>query len=74
MLARHERDFRAGADKPLELAELLELLGNSEERETSRESAIACYLSGTEGWRDALKFLRGTFAEGATELKDRNPD
>jgi hypothetical protein len=73
-LARHESDFRASADKPLDLAELLALLGNSPEGEQSRDTAIACYLSGSDGWREAVKLLRGTFAEGAGELKNRNSD
>ena len=74
MLARHESDFRADADMPLNLAELLALLDGSPEGGTSRESAIACYLSATEGWRDAVKQLRGTFAKGAAELQNRNSD
>jgi hypothetical protein len=75
VLARHEGDFRAHAEKQLSVAELLALLGtSSEESEGSRENAVACYLSASEGWRDAVKLLRGTFAEGAAELKDRNAD
>jgi hypothetical protein len=64
-LARHERDFRTDAEAPLSLDELLALLGpGTDVDERSREDAIACYLSGGEGWRDALKKLGGTFAEG----------
>ena len=74
-MARHEDDFRRGAQKPLNLSELIALLGNSAEGdERSREDAIACYLSGGEGWREALKLLGGTFAEGATGLKERKAD
>ena len=74
-MARHERDFHASADAPLSLDELLALLepaGETDQR--SREDAIACYLSGGDGWRDALKRLGGTFAEGASELRDRKID
>jgi hypothetical protein len=74
-LARHERDFRTNAEAPLSLDELLALLGsrtNVDER--SRGDAIACYLSGSEGWRDALKMLGGTFAEEEAALRERKVD
>jgi hypothetical protein len=74
-LARHEGDFGAKAHEPLSLDELLTLLGNAAEREgRSREDAIACYLSGSDGWREAMKLLGGTFAEGAAGLKERKGD
>jgi hypothetical protein len=74
-LARHEGDFHAHPEEPLSVTELLALLGASaEDGEWSRENAVACYLSGSEGWRDAVKLLRGTFAERTAELKDRNAD
>ncbi|HET8750538.1 MAG TPA: hypothetical protein VFM42_07335 [Sphingomicrobium sp.] len=71
-MARYEGDFRKNAEAPLTLEELIALLdgGGDEERHT-REHAIACYLSGGEGWREALKTLGGTFAEEATGLKER---
>jgi hypothetical protein len=74
-LARHESDFRATAEELLGLDELLTLLGSAAEREgRSREDAIACYLSGGDGWREALKLLGGTFAQEAEGLKDRKAD
>ena len=74
-MARHERDFRSDAEAPLSLDELLSLLGSGEEAgEHTRENAIACYLSGSDGWRDALKALGGTFAEETTGLKERKSD
>jgi hypothetical protein len=74
-LARHEGDFRAGAQEPLSLNELLALLGDAAEREgRSREDAIACYLSGGDGWREAVKLLGGTFAQGKAGLKERKAD
>ena len=63
-MARHERNFRDRAEATLSLDELLALLGsgaNADER--SRQDAIACYLSGGDGWRDAVKRLGGAFAE-----------
>jgi hypothetical protein len=74
-LARHERDFRTHAEAPLSLDELLALLGpGTAAGERSREDAIACYLSGGEGWRDALKILGGTFAEEEARLRERKSD
>ena len=74
-MARHERDFRTGAEEPLSLNELLALLGEGADGDMpTREDAIACYLSAGEGWREAMKRLGGTFAEGAAELKGRKAD
>ena len=74
-MARHEGDFGLNEQKPLSLDELLTMLGDSAERDgCSREDAIACYLSGAEGWREAVKLLGGTFAEGATGLRDGKAD
>ena len=74
-MARHEGDFRTKAQKPMSLSELLALLGDAAEREgRSREDAIACYLSGADGWREALKLLGGTFAQEETKLRERQSD
>jgi hypothetical protein len=74
-LARHEGGFRVGAEELLSLNELLELLGNvAEQSGRSREDAIACYLSGGDGWREAMKLLGGTFAEGSRGLSMRKDD
>ena len=74
-LARHEGDFRAEAQEPLGLNELLALLGtNAGGDERTREDAIACYLSGSDGWREAVKLLAGTFAEESVELRQRKAD
>ena len=74
-MARYESDFRTSAEELLSLNELLDLLGAAAERNgRSREDAIACYLSGGEGWREAMKLLGGTFAEEETRLRDRKKD
>ena len=74
-MARHERDFRTGAEAPLSLDELFAMLENGADGDAgSREDAIACYLSAGEGWREAMKRLGGAFAEGAAELKERKAD
>jgi hypothetical protein len=71
-LARHERDFRIDAEAPLSLEELLGLLAErTDGDERTRQDAIACYLSGSDGWRDAMKMLGGTFAEEEAGLKER---
>ena len=73
-MARHEGDFRSSMHEPLSLDELLAMLGDGSAVEgVSRENAIACYLSASEGWREAMKQLGGAFAEGAG-LKDRKAD
>jgi type IV secretory pathway VirJ component len=69
-LARHEGDVRANAQEPLSLSELLA----AERGGRSREDAIACYLSGDDGWREAVKLLGGTFAQEEARLKERQSD
>ena len=73
-MARYERDFRTDAEAPLSLEDLLALLGTGADSERTREDAIACYLSGSDGWRDALKTLGGTFSEEGAGLKERKAD
>ena len=69
-LARHERKFPVAADGPLTLAELLSLLGDvKDDAERDRHEAIACYLSASEGWADAVQRLGGTFAGGSERVK-----
>jgi hypothetical protein len=73
-LARHERGFFT-AEAPLSIDELLTLLADgSKEDRPSREDAIACYLSGGDGWRDAAKRVGGAFAEQLAGLRDRKVD
>ena len=74
-MARHENDFRGEPKQPLSLNELLALLDEGiEAGEASRGDAIACYLSGSDGWREAVKRLRGTFAEEDARLRERKAD
>jgi hypothetical protein len=73
-LARYERDFRSAAETPLTLNDLVALLGDAGADARSRDDAIACYLSGSEGWRDAVKRLGGAFAEEVTGLRERKLD
>jgi hypothetical protein len=74
-LARYEGNFRGHAKEPLGLDELLALLGSADEGDgPSREDAIACALSASEGWQDAVKRLGGAFAEEAAELRERKDE
>ena len=74
-MARHERDLRTKAQEPISLSDLLALLGDAAERDgRSREDAIACYLSGADGWREAVKLLGGTFAQKGARLRERQAD
>ena len=74
-MARHEGDFRITAQEPLSLDDLVSLLGTSAEgADRTREDAIACYLSGSEGWRDAVKLLGGKFAGRSEKLRERKSD
>jgi hypothetical protein len=74
-LARHEPKIRAAAEGPLSLKELLALIGDSKtEGARERHEAIACYLSGSDGWNEAVQKLDGAFAAEGAELKDRKAE
>ena len=73
-VARFEKDFSEDGQQPLSLNELLDLLGDGASAERTREDAIACYLSGGDGWRDAVKKLGGAFAAEVTGLSGRKDD
>jgi hypothetical protein len=67
-LARHEGDFEAAAETSLEMAELLRALASAESAsDRQRQAAIACLLSASEGWRDAVARFGGAFAGGTTK-------
>ncbi len=71
-MARYEGDFQPADGKPLELDELLALLGSySPSGEPARDNARACYLSSSEGWREAVKQLGGAFAGDVKALTER---
>ncbi len=74
-MARHEGNFRIGAEEPLSFEELLALLGNVAEGDAhARSDAIACALSASEGWQEAVRRLRGAFAPEGPELRERKDD
>ena len=72
-MSRLEAEIRKGSPAPLTIAELVVLLGHEVIGDEDRQRAIACCLSGSDGWRDAVKKLGGAFAPGGQELKERKP-
>ncbi|HZC37623.1 MAG TPA: hypothetical protein VE221_02985 [Sphingomicrobium sp.] len=70
-LARHEGDFRSTAEASLSLDELLALLAADGKNAASREDIVACALSASEGWQEAVRRLGGAFAEEGARLKER---
>ena len=73
-MSRFEGDFGAAGEARLGRPELLELLSGCSSLAgcpsiAGRErEAIACYLSASEGWDEALKALRGAFASDAAAV------
>ena len=62
-MARHEPKIQAASKEALSLKELLALIGDAKaEGARDRHEAIACYLSGSEGWDEAVQRLGGAFA------------
>ena len=64
-MSKYDGEIRAVAEVPGDLAELLSALGRPPRPDPERHDAMAHYLSGEEGWRDARKTLRGAFARTA---------
>jgi hypothetical protein len=74
-LARHEGNFRSAAEEPLSLDELIALLSSMAEGDPhARNDAIACALSASEGWQEAVRRLRGAFADEGPGLRARKDD
>ena len=73
-MARHEGNFRVGAEEPLSLDDLFALLREVEGDDRARNDAIACALSASEGWQEAVRRLRGAFAEEASGLRERKDE
>jgi hypothetical protein len=69
-LSRFEGQFDAAGATPVESGDLARLLGGTAPGSVRKE-AIACYLSASEGWTEALVKLGGAFAAaGQTRLTD----
>jgi hypothetical protein len=62
-LARFDGNLKAAGEAKLDVDELLSALtGGSGRAQQERQEAIACFLSASEGWKDAREALKGTFA------------
>ena len=62
-MARFEGNLKAAGEAKLDVDELLsELASTSPANAKARADAIACFLSASEGWRDAREALKGAFA------------
>ena len=73
-MARHEPHIRAAARTELGIDELVSLLADTaQSTDRERRDAIACYLSGSEGWTEAMQRLGGAFAAEAG-LRGRKAD
>ena len=67
-MSRIDGKFSAAGEAPLDLAELLSVFGAQQETSVQDwRDAITCYLSASEGWRDASQRLGGAFAGDGTE-------
>jgi hypothetical protein len=62
-LARFDGNLKAAGEAKLDIDELLSALtAASNLGRDERQDAIACFLSVSEGWKDARDSLKGTFA------------
>jgi hypothetical protein len=59
----------------LEVDELLSIARDTADTaERERHEAIACCLSASDGWDEAIQRLGGAFAPAATQLRERKAD
>ena len=63
-MSRFEGHFDASGATPVESDDLSRLLAGNPPT-NARKQAIACYLSASDGWNDALAKLGGAFAKPA---------
>ena len=75
-MSRFEGELTASANAPLSVEEVVAILsGNTAATDHQRQQAIACFLSASDGWRDAVKSLGGAFAADATaRLRDEKAE
>ena len=67
-LSRFEGDFAGAGGAPLSNGERLDLrAGFAALQGRERQQAIACYLSASEGWNEAMNALGGAFAADAAK-------
>ena len=62
-MARFDGKFEAAGETKLDIDELFSAFpGAGEAVARGRQDAIACFLSASEGWKDAKDRLKGAFA------------
>ena len=62
-MARFDGKFEAAGETKLDIDELFSAFpGAGEAVARGRQDAIACFLSASEGWREARETLKGAFA------------
>ena len=63
-LSRYEGKFQGEAAETLDVSRLISELSGQQSQlsDRDRQIAIACYLSASEGWRNASQRLGGAFA------------
>jgi hypothetical protein len=72
-LAKFDGELAAAGEASVDMAELLAALAATSPADRGRRNeAIACFLSASEGWKDAGRRLKGAFAAlpRGTELTD----
>ncbi|HVF36888.1 MAG TPA: hypothetical protein VNA29_02965 [Sphingomicrobium sp.] len=62
-MARFDGNLKAVGEAKLDVDELLSALSPAASAASrERQAAIACFLSGSEGWKHAKQALKGAFA------------
>jgi hypothetical protein len=69
-VSRIDRKIGGEDDQPADAADILAALArDAGGAARQRQEAVSCYLSGSEGWQEALALLGGAFAKEETGLK-----
>ena len=69
-LSRNEGQIGGGEGSPVDATEILEALRrDSRPGGTRRQDAVRCYLSASDGWREASSVLGGAFAAEEERLR-----
>ena len=71
-MSKYDGEISGVAEVSGELEALLDGFGQLPRTGPDRHDALAHFLSGEEGWRDACKTLRGTFAKPLRGLTGLN--
>ena len=66
-MSRNEGKIGAGDGTPIDAAEILAEIAGGQRQRVRRQDAVACYLSGSDGWKEALAALGGAFASPARQ-------